>query len=178
MDIHQRILKMRAGQRVQRPNGSSSSSTFGSMASARNADAPLHAAGDFEGACPACAIWTRSEIVHRPVVALGGDFAGKHLCPRPAGRCRRPTATAAANGSGTRRRGPDRANSPPCLPAARRRRSPASARDQIEHRRLAAAGMADDRNELALADRQSMSRRTSLFTPRRSKVLPMRPSRR
>ena len=147
------------------PNGSSSSSTFGiERERAREADALAHARRQLG-----------RPLVHRVAEAdqrrgsastmsraLGARRLRRASPRRRASRCRRRSSTAAGTATGTPRRGPGPG---PVISRPSSTTPPASDAvqpgDDREHRRLAAAGVADQADELALADRRSRSPATT-----------------
>jgi hypothetical protein len=170
---HHRVLQVRAGQRVERAEGLVEQQHLRLHGErAGDADALLHAAGDFRGTLVlGVAHLHEVEIVHRPVVALGARLRPRTPC--------RPRADVVVDGQPRQQRVVlehdravgSRARSPRGPPGGRRRRSPGQAGDDVEQRRLAAAGMADDRDVLALVDAEVMSLSTSVSCVPRLKVL-------
>ena len=92
MDLHDAVLQMGAGQRVERAERLVHQQHLGLHGErAGDADALLHAAGDL---VRALVLGLRHlhqlEIVHHPVVALGlGLGRAEHLVDGDARRCRR-----------------------------------------------------------------------------------------
>ena len=157
VDLHDAFLQMRPCQRVERAEWLVHQQNLGlHRQRAGDADALLHAARNFRralvGGMPHL---HEREIVHRPFVPLGlalgraEDFVDRELDVVVDGQPRQQRMALEDDGAVGARR-VDFA----VLQQDGARRDLRQAGDQVEQRGLAATGMADDGDELALLDRQ------------------------
>jgi hypothetical protein len=155
--LHHRILKMGAGQRVERAEGLVEQQDLRLHGERPgNADTLLHAAGNFcRPFVPGVRHLNEVEIGHDPVMPLGfglgrsehlGDGDVYILVDRQPGK----QAVVLEHHGALRSRRIDL----PVFEQDGARRHRRETGDQVEKRGLAAAGMADDRNELTLVDGQ------------------------